>query len=219
MINENLRYLLKKNGLKTDQAEKILYGLDINGVDGDDIKKAIVGGDPQNIDESTEPPKQSTISKILNVIKSKSKEEILAGQIVQSLKYALEIVTKTSSADKTNKLDHAKQVTKDIEKIKKFEVPKQIDMNYGGGFIVFDSNFNIKDMIYTCYKDNNPKFASIDIKPTMPNNAINTLLQGNMQTYSSKKIVEKMNKIIKPFVLPQMNWTNKALKHSKKKYH
>ena len=210
MTNPHLAFLLKQYGLKSINAEKILYG-------SDDIKppldtshiqpiiQKIIGGEgeientvgplneagPQALDNNgVQPPKPSILSSITTLFKSKTPEEKLAVKIVKSIKNALDFINKKDNASNLNEAEHTEQVKKDIEKLRKFIVTKQIDMNYGGGFMVFDSNFNMKNMIYTCYKDKIPKFASEEIQPSMVANSVNSILQGKMDNYDSKKIVE-----------------------------
>ena len=94
--------------------------------------------------------------------------------------------------------DHEEQVKKDLEKIKKLVVTKQIDMLYGGGFLVFDSNFDIKQLIYTAFKDGNtPVFSSQIVNPNTENNAINSILQSEMAKYNSLDVSSEILQIIR----------------------
>jgi hypothetical protein len=62
---------------------------------------------------------------------------------------------------------------------------------------MFDSKFNIKQMIYTCYKDGkNPVFSSEPVNPNTENNAINKIINSNMTKYKSSQISGEILKII-----------------------
>ena len=70
-------------------------------------------------------------------------------------------------------------------------------MLYGGGFLVFDSNFDIKQLIYMAFKDGNtPVFSSQIVNPNTENNSINHILQSDMAEYDSSNVSSEIRKII-----------------------
>lgn len=205
MVNKHLALLLQRYGLKYSYAEKKIYGGDINNEGDDKIIQGEVSINTEEVnkqdnaknEDGSQPPKPSILSRITSSLKKKTPEQILAENIVKSIQDALNISIKKSSLLDKNTAEHDIQVKKDIEKITKFVISKKIDMNYGGGLLMFDSTFDIKNMIYMCNRDNKPMFDSLKIEPNMKNNSINTILQGSMQTYKSAKIVEEIkNKFI-----------------------
>ena len=204
MTNPHLALLLKQYGLKSSHAEKILYG----GND-DAVKTPLIGGGgaadaepapdtapapaPAPAPDADAPKKPSIVKSMFDKIsKSKSPEQILAEQIVKSIQSALEISYKKSEALGINSAEHALKVKKNLEMIKKLAITKQIDLNYGGGLLVFDSNLSIKNMIYICNKDDKPNFATVKVEPNMKNNSINAILKGVMQPYKTEKVVEEI---------------------------
>lgn len=213
MTNKYLAVFLENRGLKTSYAEAILYGGRKTGGEELPIESTSTEEPPNE-----EPPIESTTSTtttteepttnkpsmktqlydaavkpVFNIGKARTLEE----KIVKMIQNALLFNAKITNVNEMNKADHEKQVKEDIEKIKKLVVPKQIDMLYGGGFLMFDSKFNIKQMIYTCYKDGkNPVFSSEPVNPNTENNAINKIINSNMTKYKSSQISGEILKII-----------------------
>ena len=205
MGNKYLAIFLQNRGLKTSYAENILYGggktlarshpknnivkphlYDTTEVisGGDNIPQVISGGDniPQVIYKG-----------------GKSSVEDLSKKLIKAIQDALLFNRKMGKVSQINSAEHTKQVDEDIIKIKNLDVSNQIDMLFGGGFLMFDSNFNIKQMIYTCFKDGeNPVFSSNLIGTTTGNDSINKILQTEMKPYVSSVISGEILKIAPP---------------------
>jgi len=181
MKNKYLEIFLQKFVLNIDD-HKI-------GGDGDDNTiEGTVSVIPNN--EPIEKSKSTIYNKIKKSLRiNKSNEEILSEKIVKAIQDSLYFIRKMDKVNKTNSEEHDKQVKEDIQKIKKLAIIKQIDMLYGGGFIMFDSNFNINQMIYTCMKDGKTSvFINESINTNTENNSINKILQSDMNKYNSKDI-------------------------------
>jgi len=132
---------------------------------------------------------RDTARGIRNVFKSvitTSPEHILAKKIVDSINMSLDVLDNQS-----------KQITKDYEKIKNLKMKNQIDLNYGGGFLIFDSNFKVQHMIHLLNDPQNaPKFMSLHIGENMENNTINANLKDNHQPYQAVSVVTEIKKIV-----------------------
>jgi len=211
MVNKHLAIILQKHGLKSSYAENILYGglsktgnsKTGNSKTGDsktgNSKTGGVGpvgpvgtvsGDVSVAPEALEP---------ISTKKDQDLQVILAKKIVNALKNALYFNNKMDTVNNENDSDHEKKVQEDIEKIKNLVVSKKIDMLYGGGFLIFDSTLNIKQMIYTCYKDGKmPVFSSLSVNPNTEGNSINKILKSNMKPYVSSDIAGEITKIAPP---------------------
>ena len=195
MGNKYLAIFLQNRGLKTSYAENILYG---GG-------KTLARSHPKN--NIVKPHLYDTTEVISGgdnipqvIYKGgKSSVEDLSKKLIKAIQDALLFNRKMGKVSQINSAEHTKQVDEDIIKIKNLDVSNQIDMLFGGGFLMFDSNFNIKQMIYTCFKDGeNPVFSSNLIGTTTGNDSINKILQTEMKPYVSSVISGEILKIAPP---------------------
>lgn len=115
-----------------------------------------------------------------------SDEHILATKIIGAFQKALGIMEV-----------EVKELKRDYEKIKNLKMTNQIDLNYGGGFLIFDSNFKIQHMLHVLNDpQNKPKFMSLPIGENMENNTINANLKENHQPLNIIAVLAEIKKIV-----------------------
>jgi hypothetical protein len=121
-----------------------------------------------------------------------SDTKALAKMIVNAITSAL---TKSDKyLEERNK--RKKKIEADKKKIKSMTMANPIDMNYGGGILVFGPDFKIEEMIHMFYNEKKPMYFSIPVEDTMSDNIVNTNI--DIQTpYSSADITNKIKTIIK----------------------
>jgi hypothetical protein len=122
-----------------------------------------------------------------------SETTALAKMIVNAIKSALT----QSNKYLEERAKREKKIEADKKKIKSMTMANPIDMNYGGGILVFGPDFKIEEMIHMFYAGNTkPMYFSIPVEDTMSDNIVNTNI--DIQTpYSSADITNKIKTIIK----------------------
>lgn len=115
-----------------------------------------------------------------------SKEEVLALMIKDAIQKALKNSVKNINADK----EKLKQIQTDIQTIKKMILANKIDMDYGGGLLVFGPDFHIQKMIH--FFDKN--YFSTEIGAVMKDDAVQSGMT-QAQAYSSKTIADEIIQI------------------------
>jgi len=124
---------------------------------------------------------------IINPLTKTSPEHALARKIVISIQNALGEITKSQ-----------KVIQEDIEKIQRLTIPNQIDLNYGGGILIFDGDFNIIQTMYFCYQNGEtPVYMNepIDTSNT-ENDFLNQLLAEEHPPYASKPITIELLSVL-----------------------
>jgi hypothetical protein len=119
-----------------------------------------------------------------------SKEEVLALTIKDIIRKALKI---SKNKQKYNE-EREKQIQIDIQTIQKMTLTNKIDLEYGGGLLVFGPDFNISQMIHLFGKDN-PQFFSTDVGAVMNPDVVNTNMN-EAQQYSSQSIVDVIENVV-----------------------
>jgi hypothetical protein len=110
-----------------------------------------------------------------------SKEAKLALKITNTIKKSLQNVSQKKAVDKDNSIQ-----------IDKLFVSTPIDLDYGGGFLVFDSNFQIRKLIHMATVDND---AILKVQDVVPN--INISIDGAIN-YDINQIRGAILDVIKP---------------------
>jgi len=119
---------------------------------------------------------------IVKPLTQTSPEHVLAQKIVKSIQNAFVELNL-----------HNNVIEQDIEKIAKLTIPNQIDLNYGGGILIFDGQFNIIETLYFCYQEDKPISASESINPSnTENDFLNQLLNEEHRLYNSKQITRQI---------------------------
>ena len=95
--------------------------------------------------------------------------------------------------------DQAKRVKKiqaDKNKINRITMANGIDMNYGGGILVFGSNFKIEQMIHMFYDaKTTPMYFSTSVQDSMENDVVNKNIS-EPKAYTSVNITQEIKRII-----------------------
>jgi hypothetical protein len=123
---------------------------------------------------------------IVKPLTQTSPEHVLAQKIVKSIQNALAEVNLRNNV-----------IQEDIEKIQKLVVPNQIDLNYGGGILIFDGKFNILQTLYFCFQEDTPISAneSIDPSNTEPD-FLNHILNTENPPYNNIQIARQIMSVM-----------------------
>lgn len=113
---------------------------------------------------------------------------IITNAIVAGLKQSKKYLEKPKDT-----YDEKIQVDKD--KIKRITMTNGIDMNYGGGLLVFTSNFKIEKMIHMFYLQEKPKYFSISVEDTINEDVANEMMT-NTKEYTSTDIALEIKKVL-----------------------
>ena len=109
-----------------------------------------------------------------------SPENILAKRIMKSIQNALKIVN--------NETDLSEE---DIKRVKNLKIENQIDMNFGGGLLMFDKDLKINQIVHMFYNEKKPYYISLPVgKDILPNDILNQNLVGNKIQYDVMAISE-----------------------------
>ena len=187
MVNSYLEIFLKRKGLKCTYAEKVLFGCENKKSE----KKK------ENIQDNNKKGGASVLSTIYNAVAGNPPEYILSRKITEAIKIALyNASVQLAEGEKSDELLD-KRIEQDIENIKKLVIQNQIDMNYGGGFLIFDSKFNIKELMYLGFiEGKTPMYASESVEPNMMNNTINNILHNSMKEYDSETVADEIFELL-----------------------
>ena len=116
----------------------------------------------------------------------------LATMIINAIKSGL------SKSDKylQDQAKREKKIQSDKNKINRMTMANGIDMNYGGGILVFGPNFKIEQMIHMFYDEKTkPMYFSIPVQDSMEDNVVNTNIR-KPTPYTSVDITREIKKII-----------------------
>jgi hypothetical protein len=114
-----------------------------------------------------------SLKTIYNVFTKTSPENALAKRIIKSIQNALKIVNKDMDASE-----------EDIKRVKQLKIVNQIDMNFGGGLLMFDKEFKMNQIIHMFYSEKKPYYISLPVgKDILPNDILNQNLVGNKIQY------------------------------------
>lgn len=109
-----------------------------------------------------------------------SPENILAKRIMKSIQNALKIVN--------NETDLSEE---DIKRVKNLKIENQIDMNFGGGLLMFDKDLKINQIVHMFYNEKKPYYISLPVgEDILPNDILNQNLIGNKIPYDVTAISE-----------------------------
>jgi len=192
MVNSYLEIFLKRKGLKCTYAEKVLFGCETKKLEN---KKETV--QKENIQDNNTKGGASVLSTMYNAVAGNPPEYILSRKITEAITTALyNASVQLANGEKGDELLD-KRIEEDIENIKKLVIQNQIDMNYGGGFLIFDSKFNIKELMYLGFtEDKTPMYGLEPIQPNMTNNTINTILHNSMKEYDSETVADELFELL-----------------------
>ena len=116
----------------------------------------------------------------------------LATMIINAIKSGL------SKSDKylQDQAKREKKIQSDKNKINRMTMANGIDMNYGGGILVFGPNFKISQMIHMFYDaKTNPMYFSTPVQDSMADDIVNQNISRPNQ-YTSVDITREIKKII-----------------------
>jgi hypothetical protein len=218
MTNQFLDKILKKRNVSLATSSPFITALN-QPYSGGDLNETISnvhlykGGE----EETKEPQEnlQKEVSKkktsILTKIKNAPKNAIYSAK--SGLKSAVNYVTGTSTEeDKIKKL--AKDITDsfqqaiykidlkaqlkeiDLQKISKLVIEKPVNLNFGGGFLIFGPDFKITSMIHIFNKNNEPFYFEKNFNSHIEPNVINEGVKSE-QKYTVKQNVKSITDIIK----------------------
>jgi hypothetical protein len=218
MTNQFLDKILKKRNVSLATSSPLINAFN-QSYSGGDLNETISnvhlykGGE----EETKEPQEnlQKEVSKkktsILTKIKNAPKNAIYSAK--SGLKSAVNYVTGTSTEeDKIKKL--AEDITDsfqqaiykidlkaqlkeiDLQKISKLVIEKPVNLNFGGGFLIFGPDFKITSMIHIFNKNNEPFYFEKNFNSHIEPNVINEGVKSE-QKYTVKQNVKSITDIIK----------------------
>jgi hypothetical protein len=145
---------------------------------------------PSPVSDSVEIDKKEEASVVIELVGGGGDEK-LAGMIINAIKLGLKQSNKyLEAAAKRNK-----KIQADKEKIKRISMTNGIDMNYGGGLLVFGPNFKIEKMIHMFYDKQTPMYFSTSVEDTMEDDVVIDKISDS-EPYMSTTIAEEIKKII-----------------------
>ena len=128
-----------------------------------------------------------------NLVKGVSNEKVLALMITDAIISGL----KNSNVYLKDKNKHDIKIKEGMNKIKRLTISNAIDLNYGGGILVFGPKFNIQKMIHMFYNtETKPVYFSKEIGDSMEDNVVNENLTKS-KLYSSANIIQEIKDVIK----------------------
>jgi hypothetical protein len=166
MTNKHLEPFLKRRGL-------ILQKKPISGGDPEAVKNNILTIQPQGSGGA------GVFKKLMKMVYTSPKQR-LAIKYVTAIKNSLQKISQDAAVKKDNET-----------RLEKFFVPKPIDLEYGGGFLVFGKDFKIQRMIHVGMFEENPLYKESEIQPNM---ALENIISG--EPYNVEQIVASILEII-----------------------
>jgi len=174
----------------------------------DTIKGIIKGGEDEETPEPVEQPSNpsSVLKKMKNApanaiysTKTAIKNAVNYASGTSTEKVAIDELSKkiTDSFQKAfDKIKLKEQLREiDLQKIAKLVIQKPVNLNFGGGFLVFGPDLKITSMIHVFNKENQPfyfeKQFTSNIEPTAINDGVKSELK-----YTVKQNVKSINDII-----------------------
>ena len=147
---------------------------------------------PSPVSDSVEIDKKEEASVVIELVGG-GDDDKLAGMIIKAIAAGLKQSNKyLEAAAKRNK-----KIQEDKEKIKRISMTNGIDMNYGGGLLVFGPNFKIEKMIHMFYDKQTPMYFSTSVEDTMEDDVVNENIT-NPKPYTSTTIAQEIKEVIKP---------------------
>ena len=148
---------------------------------------------PSPVSDSVEIDKKEEASVVIELVGGgDTTKEKLAGMIINAIKLGLKQSNKYLEAAAKRK----KKIQADKEKIKRISMTNGIDMNYGGGLLVFGPNFKIEKMIHMFYDKQKPMYFSTSVEDTMENDVVNENISKS-KSYTSTTIAQEIKDVIK----------------------
>ena len=164
-------------------------------------------------EDSTEPQKEVSKKKtsILTKIKNAPANAIYSAKtgLKSAVNYATgtsteEVKIKKLAEDITDsfqqaiyKIDLKAQLKEiDLQKISKLVIEKPVNLNFGGGFLIFGPDFKIISMIHIFNKNNEPFYFEKNFNSHIEPNVINEGVKSE-QKYTVKQNVKSITDIIK----------------------
>jgi hypothetical protein len=147
---------------------------------------------PSPVSDSVEIDKKEEASVVIELVGG-GDDDKLATMIINAIKLGLKQSNKYLEAAAKRK----KKIQEDKEKIKRISMTNGIDMNYGGGLLVFGPNFKIEKMIHMFYEKQKPMYFSTSVEETMEDNVVNENISES-KPYTSITIVQEIKDVIKP---------------------
>jgi len=150
------------------------------------VQKGGDGDEENKEEEEEEEPNQNSNDS------NESGNNYLANMIVKAINLGL------SKSDKylEQRDKRKKKIRADKNKIKGITMANGIDMNYGGGILVFGPNFQIKQMIHMFYdQETKPMYFSTPVQSRMDDDVVNKNIKNKPKPYTSAKIAQEIKKI------------------------
>jgi len=207
MTNQFLDKILKKRNVNLVTSSPLIHAFNQSYSGGGEEE------DKLNNEESKEPQKEVSKKKtsILTKIKNAPANAIYSAK--SGLKSAANYATGTSTEevkikklaeDITDsfqqaiyKIDLKAQLKEiDLQKISKLVIEKPVNLNFGGGFLIFGPDFKITSMIHIFNKNNEPFYFEKNFNSHIEPNVINEGVKSE-QKYTVKQNVKSITDIIK----------------------
>ena len=147
---------------------------------------------PSPVSDSVEIDKKEEASVVIELVGGGGDDK-LATMIINAIKLGLKQSNKYLEAAAKRK----KKIQEDKEKIKRISMTNGIDMNYGGGLLVFGPNFKIEKMIHMFYDKQKPMYFSTSVEDTMENDVVIDKISDS-EPYMSTTIAQEIKEVIKP---------------------
>ena len=148
---------------------------------------------PSPVSDSVEIDKKEEASVVIELVGGgDTTKEKLAGMIINAIKLGLKQSNKYLEAAAKRK----KKIQADKEKIKRITMTNGIDMNYGGGLLVFGPNFKIEKMIHMFYDKQKPMYFSTSVEDTMEDDVVSEKISDS-EEYTSTTIAQQIKEVIK----------------------
>ena len=143
----------------------------------------------KNVPLNTMNSTKNIIKNIKNKISGTNEDEIklkeLAQKITDSIQKAFSVV---SQKEKIRQLD--------LQKIEKLIIEKPINLNFGGGFLIFGPDLKVSSMVHIFNKENQPFYFEKQFSSSIEDNTINQALKSE-ETYNVKIVSQKIKNILK----------------------
>jgi hypothetical protein len=185
--------------------------IDIQDDSGEGVKEGIKEDNPES--------KPSALSRLAKASGKLASGIIKApGNIIKSTKKAItgvkKAITGTTEEDKKrNKLAQkiSESIQKsfaiiklkeqlreiDLQKIAKLIIEKPVNLNFGGGFLVFGPDLKISSMIHIFNKNSEPFYFEKQFSSSIEPNTINEAIKSDKK-YDIKQIIQSIQQINKP---------------------
>jgi hypothetical protein len=161
--------------------------------------------------ENQEETKKNSLTNIMSPIKNAPLKVINSTkQVIKTMKNKvfrttdLEVKLKelskkiTDAIQKAFSINHQKEKLRQLElqKVSKLVIEKPINLNFGGGFLIFGDDLKISSMIHIFNKENQPFYFEKGFSSIIENNTINESWKSE-EAYNVKTINEKIKNKLK----------------------